>query len=225
MMATLPPFYPILDTAAAFRAGLDLAASANALLDAGVRILQLRHKEYFDRRMFETAREVATACRRAGAAFVINDRADMAVLLDAALHVGQDDLPAAESRALIGPARMLGLSTHNEAQLQASNGEPVDYIAIGPLFQTGSKQNPDAVVGVAELARLRPLAFRPIVAIGGINRENAGSVLQAGADSVAVIGDLFPPGATLRTLRERAEEWIKITSLQVAPGWDRTNNE
>lgn len=212
MMATFPRFYPILDTGAAARAGLDLAKSAEALLDAGIGILQLRHKDHFDRKMFETAQEVAAACREAGALFVINDRADMAVLLDAALHIGQDDLPAPESRALIGTGRVLGLSTHNEAQLLASNDDPVDYIAIGPLFQTGSKRNPDAVVGVEELARLRPLTGRPVVAIGGINRENFGSVLQAGADSIAVIGDLFAPGGTLKSLRERAEEWMRLTN-------------
>ncbi len=212
MMAAFPRFYPILDTGAAARAGLDLAKSAEALLDAGIGILQLRHKDHFDRKMFETAQEVAAACREAGALFVINDRADMAVLLDAALHIGQDDLPAPESRALIGTGRVLGLSTHNEAQLLASNDEPVDYIAIGPLFRTGSKRNPDAVVGVEELARLRPLTGRPVVAIGGINRENFGSVLQAGADSIAVIGDLFAPGGTLKSLRERAEEWMRLTN-------------
>ena len=212
MMAAFPRFYPILDTGAAARAGLDLAKSAEALLDAGIGILQLRHKDHFDRQMFETAQEVAAACREAGAIFVINDRADMAVLLDAALHIGQDDLPAPESRALIGAVRVLGISTHNEEQLLASNHEPVDYIAIGPLFQTGSKRNPDAVVGVEELARLRPLTDRPVVAIGGINRQNFGSVLQAGADSIAVIGDLFAPGGTLKSLRERAEEWMRLTN-------------
>ncbi len=212
MMAAFPRFYPILDTGAAARAGLDLAKSAEALLDAGIGILQLRHKDHFDRKMFETAQEVAAACREAGALFVINDRADMAVLLDAALHIGQDDLPAPESRALIGAVRVLGLSTHNEAQLLASNDDPVDYIAIGPLFQTGSKRNPDAVVGVEELARLRPLTGRPVIAIGGINRENFGSVLQAGADSIAVIGDLFAPGGTLKSLRKRAEEWMRLTN-------------
>ena len=212
MMAAFPRFYPILDTGAAARAGLDLAKSAEALLDAGIGILQLRHKDHFDRKTFETAQEVAAACREAGALFVINDRADMAVLLDAALHIGQDDLPAPESRALIGTGRVLGLSTHNEAQLLASNDDPVDYIAIGPLFQTGSKRNPDAVVGVEELARLRPLTGRPVIAIGGINRENFGSVLQAGADSIAVIGDLFAPGGTLKSLRERAEEWMRLTN-------------
>jgi len=212
MTAALPRFYPILDTETAAGAGLDFGEMAKALLDAGIRILQLRHKEHFDRDLFETARQIAAACREAGVLFVINDRADVAVLLDAALHIGQDDLPVPESRALIGPDRVLGLSTHNKAQLVASNEYAVDYIAIGPLFETGSKRNPDAVVGVKELARLRPMTGRPVVAIGGINRENCRSVLEAGADSVAVIGDLFPHGGTLKNLRERAEEWMRLTN-------------
>ena len=211
MIATLPRFYPILDTGAVARAGLDVAKSAKTLLDAGVGILQLRHKEHFDKEMFETARKVAAACRDTGTLFVINDRADMAILLDTALHVGQDDLPPKEARALIGPGRLLGLSTHNHAQLLASNNEAVDYVAIGPIFATSSKQNPDTVLGLEMLVTLRPLTGRPVVAIGGINRENAGSVLQTGVDSVAVIGDLFAPGGTLKNLRELAEEWVKIT--------------
>jgi thiamine-phosphate pyrophosphorylase len=212
MKASLPRFYPILDTGAVECAGLLIIEAATAVLDAGAGILQLRHKEHFDRRMFETSRQVAALCRKAGALFVINDRADMAVLLDAALHVGQDDLPAIESRALIGSGRLLGVSTHNEVQVVASNADPVDYVAIGPMFETGSKRNPDPVVGVGELSRLRRLTRRPVVAIGGIKRENCRSVLEAGADSVAVIGDLFPPGCSLIGLQQRAEEWMRATN-------------
>ncbi|MEO8130197.1 MAG: thiamine phosphate synthase [Bryobacteraceae bacterium] len=212
MIAALPRFYPILDTKTVARAGLDLGDSAKALLSAGIRVLQLRHKEHFDRNLFDQARRISVMCREAGTLFVINDRADVAVLLDAALHIGQDDLPAPESRALIGPDRIIGISSHTEAQLRASNDVAVDYVAIGPLFETGSKQNPDAVVGVKELARLRPITGRPLVAIGGINRENCRSVLDAGADSVAVIGDLFPLGGTLENLRARAEEWMRLTN-------------
>ena len=208
MKAALPRFYPILDTLAVHRAGLGLLEAAQALLDAGAGILQLRHKEHFDRTLFETSQRIAAACERHGAIFVVNDRADIAVLLCAALHVGQDDLPAEQSRTLIGPDRILGFSTHNEAQLVASNAEPVDYVAIGPMFATGSKQNPDPVVGIEELSRLRPLTARPVVAIGGITLENASEVFQAGADSVAVIGDLF--AAT--SLRQRAEEWMRLTN-------------
>jgi thiamine-phosphate pyrophosphorylase len=212
MSGLLPRFYPILDTGVAERANLPLVDAAKAILDAGSKILQLRHKDHFHRQLFENAREIGGACRAYGAVFVMNDRADMAVLLDAALHVGQEDLPAADARALIGRDRMLGLSTHNEAQLLASNAEPVDYVAIGPLFQTGSKRNPDPVVGIGELARLRPHTTRPVVAIGGITCANCRSVFAAGADSVAVIGDLFSAGCTLDGLRKRTEEWMRVVN-------------
>jgi thiamine-phosphate pyrophosphorylase len=212
MKASLPRFYPILDTGKVELAGLTIIEAAKAVLDAGAGILQLRHKEHFDRRMFEISGQVAALCRKAGALFVINDRADMAVLLDAALHVGQDDLPAIESRALIGSGRLLGVSTHNEAQLLASNADPVDYVAIGPIFETGSKRNPDPVLGVGELSRLRRLTRRPVVAIGGIKRDNCMRVLQSGADSVAVIGDLFPPGCSPIGLQQRVEEWMRATN-------------
>ena len=212
MSYILPRFYPILDTQAAERAGLPLVDAAKAILAAGSKILQLRHKDHFNRQLFAAAREIGEACRDNGAVFIVNDRADMAVLLDAALHVGQDDLPAADARALMGPQRLLGLSTHNEAQLLASNAEPVDYIAIGPMFETGSKRNPDPVVGIQEFARLRPRTGRLVVAIGGITRTNCGSVLAAGADSVAVINDLLPAGCNRDSLRSRTEEWLRAVN-------------
>jgi thiamine-phosphate pyrophosphorylase len=186
--------------------------AATALLDAGVQILQLRHKTHFSRDVFADAERIARMCADAGALFVINDRADMAMLLDAALHVGQDDLPPAVARQLIGAGRVLGFSTHNETQLRAAQAEPVDYIALGPIFGTISKRNPDPVVGLAELRRLRALAKTPVVAIGGITLATAEDVMNARADSVAVIGDLFPEGCTLHNLRSRAEEWLQAFS-------------
>src|SRR5579884_1573107 len=142
---SLPPFYPILDTSLC---PLDLTVAAQIILDAGARILQLRHKTHFSRETFVQAQQIAALCKSAGAQFVINDRADMAMLLDAGLHVGQDDLPPDMARWFIGPARLLGFSTHNESQLEAAQREPVDYIAIGPVFATRSKENPDPVVGL-----------------------------------------------------------------------------
>ena len=106
--------------------------------------------------------------------------------------MGQDDLPPAAARTVIGPEATLGFSTHNEKQLREANSEPVDYIALGPIFSTGSKRNPDPVVGLEELARLRPIASKPLVAIGGITLDNSRAVLDAGADSVAVISALLP---------------------------------
>jgi thiamine-phosphate pyrophosphorylase len=140
-------------------------------------------------------------------ALVVNDRADVAKLLDAGLHVGQDDLPPGDARRLLGPAAMLGYSTHNLRQFEAALAEPVDYLAIGPVFATASKQNPDPVVGLDELRKCRALSPRPLVAIGGITRDSVAAVLAAGADSVAIIGDLLPETCTHANLRRRMGEW------------------
>jgi thiamine-phosphate pyrophosphorylase len=193
---TLPAFYPIISTVAA----------AEAVLDAGARILQYRNKSFFSRQAFEDASRIAELCRQAGALFVVNDRADVAMLLGAAVHLGQDDLAPADARRIMPQPSIIGFSTHNERQLRAGDGEPVDYLAIGPIFATGSKQNPDPVIGLDRLRALRPLTQKPLVAIGGITRELASQVFQAGADSVAVIGDLFPD------VRARAKEWMAISA-------------
>jgi thiamine-phosphate pyrophosphorylase len=204
---TVPNFYPIVDSADA----------AEAILEAGARILQFRHKGFFSRHVFEQAERIAALCRDAGALFVINDRADIAMLLDAALHLGQEDLPPADARRIMPPHRIIGFSTHNADQLRAADREPVDYLAIGPIFATGSKQNPDPVVGLDRLRALRLLTRKPLVAIGGITRDTAVSVLGAGADSVAIIGDLFPEPRTKASLRARAEEWLAICSSRRSP--------
>jgi thiamine-phosphate pyrophosphorylase len=206
----LPRFYPILDTELLARCAVSAQEAAEALLNAGARILQFRHKTDFDRQTFSTAERVAELCSRTNAIFVMNDRADIALMLDAALHIGQDDLAPADARKVIGESRTLGFSTHNERQLLASKDEPIDYVAIGPIFTTGSKRNPDLVVGIDELRRLRVLAGRPLVAIGGITRHNAIEVMDAGADSVAVVGDLIPQDPNPRTIRQRAEEWMSV---------------
>ena len=126
------------------------------------------------------------------------------MLLDAAVHVGQDDLPPSDTRKLVGPKRIVGFSTHNEAQFRAASDEAIDYVALGPIFGTTSKLNPDPEVGVAELRRLKPLAQVPVVAIGGVTRFTAPEVWAAGADSIAVVGDLYPD------VRRSAEEWLKL---------------
>jgi thiamine-phosphate pyrophosphorylase len=203
---TLPRFYPILDTAALDRCNGNLVQAAEDLLSAGARILQLRHKSHFTRELYEEAAVIAKLCGEAGAHFVVNDRADVAMLLEAAIHVGQDDLSPTDVRAIAGADRIVGFSTHNEAQLRAAVDEPVDYVALGPIFGTVSKNNPDPSVGVEELRRLKPLVRVPLVAIGGITRETASEVWAAGADSIAVVGDLYPD------VRHRAEEWIRLAS-------------
>ena len=192
--------------------GLPPVAAAEAILEAGARILQFRHKGFFSRDVFIEAEKVSMICRHAGALFVMNDRADIAMLLDAALHLGQDDLAPADARRIMPPGRVIGFSTHNADQLEAGDREPVDYVAIGPIFATASKLKPDPVVGIERLRALRPLTRKPLVAIGGITLETAPSVFEAGADSVAIISGLYRQPLTKASLRARAEEWLAICS-------------
>jgi thiamine-phosphate pyrophosphorylase len=206
----LPRVYPILDSATLERRGVSLETAAAAWLEGGAGILQIRHKGHWSRDFFTVARQVARFCREGGVPLIVNDRADFALLLEAGLHVGQDDLSPRDARKLIGPEATLGYSSHNLAQLVAAAGEPVDYVAIGPVFGTASKHNPDPVVGVAEIRRCRGLVEKPLVAIGGITLENARDVWAAGADSVALIAGLIPEPATARSLRERMEEWRRL---------------
>jgi thiamine-phosphate pyrophosphorylase len=206
-MMRLPRLYPILDTGSLERRGLALELAGTAFLDGGARILQIRHKGRWSREVFASARRVAELCRERGVPLIIDDRADVALLLGAGLHVGQDDLSPNDARALLGPGAAIGYSSHNPAQLCAAAAEPVDYVALGPVFPTASKANPDPVVGVAEVRRCRALVDKPLVAIGGITEENALEVLGAGADSVAVIGGLLPEQVTAEAIRERMERW------------------
>ena len=211
-MKRLPRLYPILDSEALARRGVEWRVAAAAWLEGGAGILQIRHKGHWSREAFVAAQEVARFCREAGAGLVIDDRADFALLLEAGLHVGQDDLPPRDARILLGSDPLLGFSSHNVQQLCAAGGEPVDYVALGPVFATSSKRNPDPVVGLEELRRLRELLEKPLVAIGGITREKAPEVLRAGADSLAVIGDLLPADVSPKSLRERMEEWQRIVT-------------
>ena len=207
----LPRFYPILDSQAIHRTGLPLVAAGEALLEAGVEIIQLRHKGSFDRSTYDDAKRISSLCRLSQVMFVVNDRTDIALLADAAVHLGQDDLPPSDARAMMGAGRVIGFSTHNEHQLRSGDAEPVDYLALGPIFGTASKEKPDPSVGVAELMRLRCYTSKPLVAIGGITRTNAAEVWGAGADSVAVIADLLSPELNVHSLRRRAEEWLALT--------------
>ncbi len=209
---TLPRVYPILDTETFEARGFPCERAAAALLEGGAGILQFRHKGHWSRAVFESARVIAGMCREAGALFLVDDRADIAMLLGSGLHVGQDDLPPRDSRKLAGPDAIIGYSSHNMGQLCAAGGEPVDYLAFGPIFTTSSKRNPDPVTGVESLRECRALADKLLVAIGGITRENALAVLAAGADSVAVIGDLLPAGLSSQSLRERMEEWRRLVA-------------
>ena len=206
----LPRLYPILDTGALAARGFPVVKAAAAFLEGGVGILQLRHKEHWSRAAFEDARETARMCREAGALLIVDDRADIAMLLEAGLHVGQDDLAPRDARRLMGIEAPIGFSSHNMGQVCAAGGEPVDYVAFGPVFTTASKRNPDPVTGVEALRECRALVEKPLVAIGGITRDTALRVLAAGADSMAVIGDLLPADLSSISLRQRVEEWQRL---------------
>jgi thiamine-phosphate pyrophosphorylase len=205
MPCTLPRVYPILDTATLARSGFDPVRAAAAFLAGGAGILQYRHKAFWSREIFAQAAEIAALCRDAGALFIINDRADYALLLGAGLHLGQDDLLPADARRVIGPSAVIGFSTHNPEQMRAAQAEPVDYAAFGPVFTTSSKERPDPTVGLEGLKTVRALTAKPLVAIGGITRENAHECWKAGADSVAIIADLLPDPCTERGIRDRFE--------------------
>ncbi len=204
---TLPKFYPILDTQTALRRGLDPVHAAAQILEGGTAILQFRHKGFLSREAFTWLEQIAKLTHDAGAMLVVNDRADLAKLFGAALHLGQDDLPPSAARSVTGSAAVIGLSTHNEMQLRTAAVEPADYLALGPIFGTKTKDNPDPTVGLDGLRRSRPLAARPLVAIGGITLANAAQVIASGADSVAVIAELFPENGTVRA---RTEEWLAL---------------
>ncbi len=208
----LPRVYPILDTTTLSRLNFDPVHAAAALLEGGARILQFRHKTFWTREIYAQATQTAALCRDAHTLFVVNDRADYASLLHAALHLGQDDLRPADARTVIGPNALIGFSTHNPDQMRAAESEPVDYVAFGPVFPTASKDRPDPTVGIEGLRAVRALTARPLVAIGGINRSNAATCLNAGADSLAIIADLFPTPCTGPALRERMAEWLVLSN-------------
>lgn len=212
----LAPVYGILDQEVLARRRIDIITACEALLEGGLQLIQLRWKDDFNHSAYRTAAVLRTICNRAGAGFVVNDRADIAAMLSrTGVHVGQDDLPVAAARRIVGQEALVGVSTHNEAQFREAIAEPVDYIALGPIFATGSKLRPDPVVGTAKLSIFRALFHGPIVAIGGITRSRAPEVWRAGADSVAVISDLYPERSTKSSVRKRAAEWIHLANDQL----------
>jgi thiamine-phosphate pyrophosphorylase len=202
-MLQLPRLYPILD-AACFPGAAAIFAAAEELAAAEITLLQYRNKQGTARQMLNEARELR-ARLGASAKLIMNDRADLCLAAGFdGLHVGQDDLSPEAARRILGPACWLGVSTHNPEQLAEADKTSADYLAIGPVFATASKANPDPVVGLEGVRRARELTRKPLVAIGGITRANARSVIEAGADAVAVISDL------LRDPGKSAEEFLRI---------------
>jgi thiamine-phosphate pyrophosphorylase len=184
-------------------------AIAKELAAAGVSLIQLRDKHASAANVFAAAREWSQSLSVLGARFIINDRPDIAAIVGAGgVHVGQDDLPVEAARAICGPGCWVGVSTHNLDQFRAALATSADYIAIGPIFPTATKQNPDPVVGLDLLRRARALTRKPLVAIGGITLDSAADVYRAGADSLAVIRDL----AGAPDPAARAREYLAIAA-------------
>ena len=186
----IPRLYAIIDPAQT--RGLAPGAVAEMLLTAGVRLIQYRGKTETSRRLFDVSCEMAERVHRAGGTFIVNDRADLVRLAGAdGVHVGQEDLPVELARRVLLPGQWVGVSTHTQAQMEEAEASSADYVAFGPVFPTASKERPDPVVGLERLRQVRGLTRKPLVAIGGITLANAPSVIEAGADSVAVIHDLL----------------------------------
>jgi thiamine-phosphate pyrophosphorylase len=202
-MIQVPRLYAILDVS--LRSDpLVLHSTAEELVAAGVALLQYRNKSGNARQMLEHALELK---RRLSSSvkLIMNDRADLCLAAGFdGVHVGQDDLSAEGARKIIGDKLWLGVSTHNPEQVAEADKTSADYLAIGPVFATSSKVNPDPVIGLEGIRRARALTRKPLVAIGGITRANCRSVIEAGADSVAVISDLVhEPGKS-------AEEFLRV---------------
>ncbi len=198
----LPRLYAILD-ASCFANERALFRFAEDLLAAGVTLLQYRNKTDNARQMLSQARELRRLAP--DARLIMNDRADLCLAADFdGVHLGQDDLSPEAARGILQKPLWIGVSTHNPAQLAAADQTDADYLAIGPVFPTTSKAKPDPVIGLDGVRTARAATRKPLVAIGGITRANARAVLDAGADSVAVISDLLPDP------RRAAEEFLKI---------------
>ncbi len=208
MIILVPRFYPILDSAC-FATSEAMLSAAEQLVAAGARILQYRNKLGEAAQMLIDARELRQRVLYSDSGdsvtLIMNDRADLCLAADfEGVHVGQDDLSPASARKIVGPNRWLGVSTHNAAQVIEADKTSADYIAIGPVFGTASKANPDPIVGLEGVREARKLTSKPLVAIGGITRANCVEVIEAGAGSVAVISDL------IRDHRKSAEEFLRI---------------
>jgi thiamine-phosphate pyrophosphorylase len=202
---TLPsPLYVILDRAVA--RGRGLPALLEAVLAGGCRMVQLREKSLALVDLYPVARALRERCRAAGALFVVNDRADLALAVEAdGLHVGQEDLPAGAARRILRPGMILGVSTHDAEQARRARDDGADYVAVGSMFRTGTK--PDyRLVGPELIRKLRGEIPVPLIGIGGISEDNVEPVIDAGADGVAVISAVCAAGdpeAATRRLLER----------------------
>ena len=188
-----PRLYPILVPSRIGTGTIgEVCEFAGELVAGGATLIQLREKHSSPREILRIARELRRVLPL-GVALILNDRADLALAAVAGgVHVGQDDIPADSARRILGPDRIVGLSTHNPVQVREAEKASADYLAIGPVFATLSKENPNPVIGLEGVREARALTGKPLVAIGGITLKNCRSVIEAGADSVAVITELLP---------------------------------
>ena len=204
MILRLSGLYLILDPSIA--GSRSLTGIVQTALDAGVRFFQLRMKTLETGKLHEMASVLCPLVQKGGGIFIVNDRVDVAKAVGAdGVHLGQEDLPLADARAILGPGRLIGISTHNLVQATEAEAGGADYIGFGPIFRTATKENPDPVVGVAGLREVRARVRIPIVAIGGITAKNAGDVRAAGADGIAVVSAVLaapdPQAAIAELLR------------------------
>ena len=190
---SIPRLYPILVPSRIGKGGLqEVLDFATELAAGGATLIQVREKHASSREILRLARELRRVLPE-NVRLILNDRADLCVAAGMnGVHVGQDDLPSEAARRIVGSKRILGVSTHNPEQVKAGDESSADYVAIGPVFSTTSKDNPDPVIGLEGVKRARAFTHKLLVAIGGITLENCRAVIDAGADSVAVISDLLP---------------------------------
>jgi thiamine-phosphate pyrophosphorylase len=203
--------HAIVDADAAAAAGWDVAGLAAAVLEGGARVVQLRVKRQASAPFLAWVDDLVRAAKPYAASIIVNDRADLALLAGAAgVHLGQEDLPPAAARRLLGPDAVIGYSTHTVAQIEAAAGEPVSYVAVGPVFGTATKETGYEAVGLALVAEAaRRSRGRPVVAIGGVTLERAPAVIAAGASAVAVITDLLTGGDP----RARVAAYVRALGL------------
>ncbi|MDQ2835293.1 MAG: thiamine phosphate synthase [Acidobacteriota bacterium] len=194
-MPAFPRLYPILDRNFLSRGLWDLVRVSEALRAAGVELLQYRDKSGGPQEILRAAQLLGDAFAGSACRLMMNDRADLAMLAGwGGVHVGQWDLSPDDARLVVGATRWVGVSTHTEEQVRVAERSCADYVAVGPVFATGTKLDAEPVVGLEGVRRARALTAKPLVAIGGITRNNARNVIDAGADSVAIIGGLFTQG-------------------------------
>ncbi|MGH9432904.1 MAG: thiamine phosphate synthase [Terriglobia bacterium] len=216
MDSPFPRLYAIID--AAQSQGRTPELLAQILLDAGVKLIQYRDKLASSRQLYDVSLQLALIAGSKHGLLIVNDRADVALAAGAGgVHLGQDDLPPDLARKVLGDGKVVGFSSHSLEQLKDADRQPVDYIAFGPIFATQSKERPHPPVGLELLSEARKLTRKPLVAIGGITLETAPTVIEAGADTVAVIRDLM----SADDLGERATQYLKALGGDPNQGAER----